>query len=49
MKTAYFLTDAEAETLLGFVAELLDDKSQIDNGAREMLDGVYKTLSEAWL
>ena len=46
MKTAYFLTDTEAETLLGFVAELLDNASPIDNATRATLDSVYTTLSE---
>ena len=46
MRTPLFLTALEIETLLGFVGELLDDASPIDNANRTTLDGIYTLLSE---
>ena len=48
---AITLNDEEAEVLMGFVAELLDDKSPIDNGTRVVLDSIYQkidNLETAW-
>lgn len=45
------LTDSEAETLMGFVAELLDDNSGIANWQRTDLDSIYQkidNLETAW-
>ena len=45
-KKAIWLDDYHAEILLGYVAELLDDKSGIPDGDREVLDAVYEQLEE---
>jgi hypothetical protein len=45
------LNDLEAETLMGFIGELLDDKSPIDKGTRVVLDSIYQkidNLETAW-
>jgi hypothetical protein len=40
------LDDYEAEVLMGFLAELVDDRSPIDNADRDVLDGIIAQLSE---
>jgi hypothetical protein len=43
------LKDYQAAILLGYVAELLDDKSLIPDGDREVLDVVYRQLTKGEL
>lgn len=38
------LTDLEADTLQGFIAELLDDSSAIDSETRVVLDSIYQKI-----
>lgn len=35
------LTDLEADTLMGFLGELLEEDSPIDNQTRSVLDSIY--------
>ena len=41
-----WLTDEQIEVALGYVAELLDDQSEITNATREVFDDIYEQLSK---
>jgi hypothetical protein len=45
-KKPIWLDDHEAEVMLGYVAELLDDKSDTPDNDREVLSAVYDQLTE---
>jgi hypothetical protein len=44
-KVPVWLSEMELEVVIGFVAELLDDHSGIDDFTREVFDGVMAQLS----
>jgi hypothetical protein len=45
-KKPIWLDDHEAEVMLGYVAELLDDKSDTPDNDRKVLSAVYDQLTE---
>jgi hypothetical protein len=45
-KKPIWLDDHQAEVMLGYVAELLDDKSDTPDNDREVLSAVYDQLTE---
>jgi hypothetical protein len=45
-KKPIWLDDYQAEVLLGYVGELLDDKSKVPDNDREVLSAVYEQLIE---
>ena len=38
------LTDLEADTLMGFLGELLDDNSPITDDTRAVIDSIYQKV-----
>ncbi len=45
-KKPIWVNDYQAEVLLGYVGELLDDKSKVPDDDREVLSVVYRQLIE---